>query len=181
VAASLADAGFDARAATTAAMGFGIAVCIWWLYFGSIRWASLTRESLLRSFTWGYGHLFVFAGIAAAAVGVHLAADATLAGGGLTFAERAVFAGGLVSYLAAITAIHLVTVLRWDVVVAGRAVAMAAIIVVSFASTGAGALALSVALLLVMAVLCVWETLLGERDPEVFGPVSTNSVSGPVA
>jgi low temperature requirement protein LtrA len=180
VAASLAGAGFDASAAATAALGFGIAACIWWTYFGSVRWASLTRQSLLRSFTWGYGHLFVFAGIAATSVGVHLAADAALAGHHLTFAERAIFAGGPAAYLAAITAVHLVTVLRWDRVVAARAVTAAAMGLLATAGGSLGPLGFSASLLAVMVALTVWETALGHRRPDVFGPESAAHTAGPV-
>jgi low temperature requirement protein LtrA len=180
VAAALAGAGFDLRAAVTAAIGFGIAACIWWIYFGSVRWASLTRQSLLRSFTWGYGHLFVFAGIAAASVGVHLAADAASADHGLTSSERVIFAGGLVAYLAAIIAVHLVTVLRWDVVASVRTLAIAAVALLALVGEGLGPLFFSAALLAVMAALAVWETLLGHRRPEALGPVSSAHTSGPV-
>jgi hypothetical protein len=69
----------------------------------------------------------VFAGIAATAVGVHLAADAAQHHESLDPSMRAIAAGGLVAYLLALAAIQHVTVERLDRVVAGRLIAAAAV------------------------------------------------------
>src|SRR5262245_50069943 len=76
VAAGAADAGWSVRVALAAAAGFGLAAAVWWLYLGFVGAAALSRTRLLPAFAWGYGHLCIFAGIAAAAVGVALAIEA---------------------------------------------------------------------------------------------------------
>jgi low temperature requirement protein LtrA len=159
----------------TAALGFGVAACLWWIYFGSVRWSSLTRDSLLRSFTWGYGHLLVFAGVAAAAVGVHLAADAAGGHGELDAAGRWILAGGVVAFLAALLAVHYVTVMRWDGLSTGRAAAAALLAALAAFGGGLGPLAFSAAVLGVLVALTVAETLAlraaseGEASPQIGG------------
>jgi low temperature requirement protein LtrA len=161
--------------AVTAALGFGVAACLWWVYFGSVRWSSLTRDSLLRSFTWGYGHLLVFAGIAAAAVGVHLAADAAGGHAELDAAGRWILAGGVLAFLAALLAIHYVTVMRWDGLSTGRATVAALLVALAALGGGLGPLAFSGAVLGVLVALTVAETLaLGpsseaEASPQIGG------------
>jgi low temperature requirement protein LtrA len=150
----------------TAALGFGVAACLWWIYFGSVRWSSLTRDSLLRSFTWGYGHLLVFAGVAAAAVGVHLAADA--AGGHAEFgaAGRWILAGGVLAYLAALLAVHFVTVLRWDRLSTLRAAAAVLVSAAAALGGGIGPLGFTGAVFGVLLALVVLETLALGPSPE---------------
>jgi low temperature requirement protein LtrA len=150
----------------TAALGFGVAACLWWLYFGSVRWSSLTRESLLRSFTWGYGHLLVFAGVAAAAVGVHLAADAAGGHAELGAAGRWILAGGVLAFLAALLAIHYVTVLRWDRALTGRTAAAALLAALAALGGGLGPLAFSGLVLAVLVALVVAEDLVLGSAPE---------------
>ncbi|MGE5229360.1 MAG: low temperature requirement protein A [Deltaproteobacteria bacterium] len=159
----------------TAALGFGVAACLWWLYFGSVRWSSLTRDSLVRSFTWGYGHLLVFAGVAAAAVGVHLAADAAGDAAEPAAAGRWILAGGVLAFLSALLAVHYVTVLRWDRLATGRAAAAALLAALAAFGGGLGPLAFSGAVFGVLAALTVVETLaLGpspaaEASPQIGG------------
>ena len=150
----------------TAAFGFGVAACLWWVYFGSVRWSSLTRDSLLRSFIWGYGHLLVFAGVAAASVGVHLAADA--AGGHTEFgaADRWILVGGVLAYLAALLAVHHVTVLRWDRLSTLRAAAAALISAVAALGGGIGPLGFTGIVFGVLLALVVLETLVLGPSPE---------------
>ena len=50
------------------------AFAMWWAYFG--RDDEPTFDRLNGAFIWGYGHLPVFAGIAAFGAGVHVAVDA---------------------------------------------------------------------------------------------------------
>lgn len=170
VAASLGgDAGL--RRGLTAALGFGVAACLWWVYFGSVRWSSLTRDSLLRSFTWGYGHLFVFAGVAASAVGVHLAADAAAGHGGMTASARWIYAGGLDAVLLALVAVHFVTVMRWDALAAVRAGAAVALAVLAAAGGGLDPLWFSLCVVCVLLVLAVAEaTILGPASPGESSP-----------
>lgn len=165
VGASLADSGFDAVTALAAALGFGVAAALWWVYFDSVRWSPLTRQSLLRSFTWGYGHLFVFAGIAALSVGVHLAAEAAhhsepvgRVGGLLLF-------GGAGVFLLATAVIHAITIQGRDRVLAGRLVALAVAAVVGFLAVSWPATLSVVALLVVAASVAAHETLLVSAAP----------------
>jgi low temperature requirement protein LtrA len=149
-----------------AALGFGVAACLWWVYFGSVRWSSLTRDSLLRSFTWGYGHLFVFAGIAATAVGVHLAADAAAGHGAMTDAARWIYSGGLDAVLLALVAVHFVTVMRWDALAAVRLLAAAALAALAAAGGALGPAAFSAVALALMLVLTLSEArILGPAAP----------------
>jgi low temperature requirement protein LtrA len=159
------------RAGLTAALGFGVAACLWWVYFGSVRRSSLTRDSLLRSFTWGYGHLFVFAGIAATAVGVHLAADAAAGHEAMTAASRWIYAGGLDAVLLALVAVHYVTVMRWDALSWVRLAAAAALAALAAAAGGLGPAAFSAVALAALLVLTVAEArVLGPAEPEDVSP-----------
>ena len=159
------------RGGLTAAFGFGVAACLWWVYFGSVRWSSLTRDSLLRSFTWGYGHLFVFAGVAATAVGVHLAADAAAGHGDMTAASRWLFAGGLDAVLLALVAIHFVTVLRWDALTGLRLVAVAALAALAAAGGGLGPLWFSAVAFAVLLALTIAEVrVLGPAEADASSP-----------
>jgi low temperature requirement protein LtrA len=102
------------------AAGFVLAACVWWIYFDFVKAAGLRRENLFSAFTWGYGHLLIFAGIAAAAVGVEFAIEAAAHDDRLGGAERAALCGGLAAFLLAISAIHAITTQRWDATLGGR-------------------------------------------------------------
>ena len=117
----IAELGGEASVFVTAAAGFALAACIWWMYFEFVGSSALSRETLLSSFTWGYGHMLVFSGIAAAAVGVELVVEAAAAGEPFGGDERWVLSLGLVAFLAATTVIHAVTVQSIDAVASGRA------------------------------------------------------------
>ena len=159
------------RGGLAAALGFGVAACLWWVYFGSVRWSSLTRDSLLRSFTWGYGHLFVFAGVAATAVGVHLTVDAASGGGHMTAAGYWIYAGGLVAVLVALVAIHFVTVMCWDALAGLRLAAAAALAALAAVAARLGPLWFSVCALVVLLALAIAETrVLGPAAPDQTSP-----------
>ena len=96
--------GASVPAALVAACGFLIAAALWWLYFARER-PVLGRDRLLGSFVWGYGHLLVFAGIAAAGVGIEFAVERAAAGEPLTAVDRATLAAGLGCYLLPLAAI----------------------------------------------------------------------------
>jgi len=119
----IAELGGEASVLTTAAAGFGLAAGIWWMYFEFVGASALSRGSLLSSFVWGYGHMLVFSGIAAAAVGVELVVEAAAAGEPFAGDQRWILALGLVAFLSAITVIHVVTVRALDVVTLGRGLA----------------------------------------------------------
>ncbi len=98
---------FDGGAVASALLGFGIAAAIWWSYFETVSSSSLSRERIWASFLWGYGHLFGFAGIAAAAVGVELAIEAGAAGDhGLSLAARLMLCAGAAAFLLSLVAVH---------------------------------------------------------------------------
>jgi low temperature requirement protein LtrA len=97
--------------AATAAFGFAIAACLWWMYFsrfddGVFDWALMgaSRERL-RSFIFGYGHLPVFAGLTAVGVGIRLAIEEAIER--RAHPHGAVVLGvGLALYVAALTAVQ---------------------------------------------------------------------------
>lgn len=94
-ASGISDLGGKGPVLAAATAGFALAACIWWTYFEYVGSAALSRETLLSSFVWGYGHMLVFSGIAAAALGVELVVE--VAAGGESFAgdQRWVLALGL--------------------------------------------------------------------------------------
>ena len=75
VARSMSEAEWTPAAVTAAVAGFAIAVMIWWAYFAHPH-AELLERGRLASFIWGYGHIFVWMGIAMAGVGIELAIEA---------------------------------------------------------------------------------------------------------
>ena len=106
VAAGTAGTGWYPAAVAAGVFGFVIAACIWWLYFDYVGSSGL-RISPRASFFWGYGHLPIYAGIAATGVGIQLAIEGvaeTTAHG--TLGARAVLGGGLAVYLLAVSFIH---------------------------------------------------------------------------
>ena len=162
VGASLADSGFDLWAGVTAALGFGVAAALWWIYFDSVRWSPLTRESLLRSFTWGYGHLLVFAGVAAAAVGVHLAAEAAHHGEPVSAVGRLLLFGGVAAFLLATAVIHAITIQGRDRILVARLIALAAAAALGVLAGSWPATLTVGSLFVVTAAVAALETLAGE-------------------
>ena len=67
------DEGWTVDAALVAIAGVGLTFGSWWMYF-AIPWAVALRVPNRRTFTWGYGHIFIFAGLAAIGAGLHVAA-----------------------------------------------------------------------------------------------------------
>jgi low temperature requirement protein LtrA len=65
--------GWTLDAALVAIAGVGLTFGSWWMYF-AVPWAAALRVRRPRTFTWGYGHIFMFAGLAAMGAGVHVAA-----------------------------------------------------------------------------------------------------------
>jgi low temperature requirement protein LtrA len=65
--------GWTLDAALVAIAGVGLTFGSWWMYF-AIPWAAALRVRSPRTFTWGYGHIFMFAGLAAMGAGLHVAA-----------------------------------------------------------------------------------------------------------
>jgi low temperature requirement protein LtrA len=67
------EAGWTVDAALVAIAGVGLTFGCWWMYF-AIPWAAALQVPRPRAFTWGYGHMFMFAGLAAMGAGLHVAA-----------------------------------------------------------------------------------------------------------
>jgi low temperature requirement protein LtrA len=65
--------GWTLDAALVAIAGLGLTFSTWWMYF-AVPWAMALRVPRPRAFTWGYGHVFMFAGLAAMGAGLHVAA-----------------------------------------------------------------------------------------------------------
>jgi low temperature requirement protein LtrA len=71
----------------TASLGFVLAAVLWWMYFARFDdsvfdWAlAVGASERRRSFVFGYGHLLVFAALAAVGVGVRVAIEQAVADG----------------------------------------------------------------------------------------------------
>ena len=100
VARGTAESPWTPAALTTAVAGFVIAVVIWWAYFAHSH-AELLERGRLAAFIWGYGHFFVWAGIAITGVGIELAIAAAAEGHSLPLTERLILCGGPALYLTA--------------------------------------------------------------------------------
>jgi low temperature requirement protein LtrA len=101
------DTGSSSAGVAVALLGFVNAATIWWVYFG--RWRAMPGSNHPAGFVWAQGHFLVFAGIAAAAVGVELAVEAAAHGEGLEPMARLVLSGGLAAYLTAMAMIRAAT------------------------------------------------------------------------
>ena len=66
-------AGWTVDAGVVAFAGVGLIFATWWTYF-AIPWADVLAVHRERSFIWGYGHIVVFASLAAIGAGLHVAA-----------------------------------------------------------------------------------------------------------
>jgi len=131
----------------TAVSGFVIASCVWWLYFDNVGAEALDEPN--TAFQWGYGHLFVYAGIAAFGVGVQLAIEAAgaeaqalflaaagpaAASDGLGLADRMVLCGGVALFLVSIAFIDRVNRGTLDArIIPARFAAAAVILLLAFA------------------------------------------------
>jgi low temperature requirement protein LtrA len=101
------DTGSEVSAVLIAALGLVIAAAIWWLYFDRFR--GMPGGSVRAGFVWAQGHLLVFAGIAAAAVGVEFAIEAAAKQAELESVERLPLGSGLAAYLVAMAVIRAAT------------------------------------------------------------------------
>ena len=108
----------DAGAVFTAVAGLAIAGAVWWMYFD--RWRGMPAGGLRSGWVWAQGHLFVFAGIAAAAVGVAIGVEVAGEHHALAASDRLPLCAGLAAYLGAMALIRAAT-RRTDWVVLLRA------------------------------------------------------------
>jgi low temperature requirement protein LtrA len=67
------EAGWTVNAALLAVAGIGLAFGCWWMYF-AVPWAQPLVRHRERAHSFGYGHLGIFAAIAAMGAGLHVAA-----------------------------------------------------------------------------------------------------------
>ncbi|MGI9658546.1 MAG: low temperature requirement protein A [Gaiellaceae bacterium] len=116
----ISEVGWNITAMLTASLAFLAAVSIWWTYFDRSGRDALT-SGLGASFVWGYGHLAIFAGIAALGVGTELMIEAAAAGAAEHAADEevvaavhsgglpgtAIFAGGAAAFWIGMTVINL--------------------------------------------------------------------------
>ncbi|MFJ9391980.1 low temperature requirement protein A [Nocardioides sp. NPDC101246] len=65
--------GWSLNAILLITAGIGLTFGQWWTYF-TIPWAIMLERHRDRSFLWGYGHILIFAAIAATGGGLHVAA-----------------------------------------------------------------------------------------------------------
>jgi low temperature requirement protein LtrA len=141
-----------------AAIGFGVAACMWWTYFEFVDDSPL-RRGLLAGQTYVYGHLLIFAGITATGAGVLLAAR-TGNVGTLRAGERAALCGGPAVFLTAIGIIHLVNVRHArDATSWARLAAAVALVLVTVFGAALSPLAVAALLLVVLVAHTVFETV----------------------
>jgi low temperature requirement protein LtrA len=67
------EAGWTVEAALLAVAGVGLTFGCWWMYF-SVPWGEPLARHRFRGFAFGYGHLAIFAPLAAMGAGLHVAA-----------------------------------------------------------------------------------------------------------
>ena len=132
VAAGISSTGWEFDAGLTAATGFGIAACVWWVYFDFVESTVVRRDAIVRAFVWGYVHFGVYVGIAATGIGIELAIDGVAHGGTLDVAERSIFLASLATYFFAIAVIHYNTKLIIDAVVTVRLATASALVALIF-------------------------------------------------
>jgi len=92
----------------TAALGFAMAACIWWINFDLVEDSAVKSKSLARRMVYLYGHFLIVASIVAIGVGVEHAIKETHEAH-LPLPTLMLLSGGIAVYLAVITIIRLVT------------------------------------------------------------------------
>jgi len=165
----LADADWAAGAIVVAAAGFTAVGCLWWLYFDQVDEAMLERpypgrrRGLLIGFGWAYGHLGIFATLAATAVGVQLAIEEA-ARADLTGGARAALGGGIACSLAVITALRALSPPPPEArVVAARLAAAAAVLALAAAGAALAPPVLATLVTTTLVALTAFESTLGDR------------------
>lgn len=92
----------------TAALGFAMAACIWWMIFEFVEDGAIRSSALFKRFAYIYGHFFIVVSIVTIGVGVEHAIKEA----GEPHLHRAtlvMLGGGIATYLAVITIIRLIT------------------------------------------------------------------------
>jgi low temperature requirement protein LtrA len=159
------EAGWTVDAALLAVAGVGLAFGCWWMYF-AVPWAVPLARHRERSFPFGYGHLIVFAALAAMGAGLHVAAFAL--DGEAAIGETAVVLSVAVPfavYALMTYVLYSLLVRTFDPFHVGLMVATAALLVLGVALAVAG-VDVAVCLLVLMlapAVTVVGYETLGHR------------------
>jgi low temperature requirement protein LtrA len=157
--------GWTLDAALVAIAGVGITFGSWWMYF-ALPWAVALRVRSPRTFTWRYGHIFMFAGLAAMGAGLHVAAlflehEAKI-GAGATVLSVAI---PIALYVGALYAVYSLVMHEADPFHIGLLVATTAVLVasVALAAAGVGMAVCLVVLMLAPVVTIVGFELVGHR------------------
>ena len=174
VALGTADTDWAPAALLTAALGFVVAACVWWLYFDHVG-SSGIELGPRPAFYWGYGHFAVYAGIAAFGVGTQLAIEAAAgAGSGSVVAlagaaptggdydlwSRLVLAGGVALYLAGIAFVDRINEGRaGDRTVSARLATAAVLVALALFGGPLPSLAFAALVAAVLLVLTILEAL----------------------
>jgi len=90
-----------------AALGFGVAGALWWIYFDYVD-SSIVKRTIAAGQTYLYAHLPLLIGLAALGAGVKLAIEATQETG-LTDEVSWIIGGGVALFMASVAVLHLVT------------------------------------------------------------------------
>lgn len=161
------------QAVLTAALGFVCATCVWWLYLDRVDEGGLELEPL-PAFYWGYGHLLVYAAIAAFGVGIQLAVEGasgapevalagevTAAGGDFGLAGRMILGGSVAAFLVAVSFVQYVNRHSLEERVALVRLGVAALLVTLAALVPLPPLAFVALVAAFLVALTVFETVSG--------------------
>jgi low temperature requirement protein LtrA len=159
------EAGWTVDAALLALAGVGLTFGCWWMYF-AVPWAEVLVRHRERAFRFAYGHLVIFASLAAMGGGLHVAAF-TLEGEAKigTVATVLSVAIPFALYTAAFYFLYSVLMRTFDPFHLGLLAAMAAFIVLSvvLAATGVSMAVCLIVLMLAPTVTVVGYETLGYR------------------
>jgi low temperature requirement protein LtrA len=167
------DTEWAAGSVAVAVLGFAAVGCLWWLYFDHVIDESAVEHAfthgvreLLVGFSWAYGHLAIYIGLAATAVGIEFAIsgamDPTLEGG-----ARAALCGGVGLYLLAVSVLHPLSPQPFPTMaLAARLAVSAFALTLVFAGGALSPLVLMTLLALALVVLTAFEVGWGGRSGE---------------
>lgn len=157
--------GWTLDAALVAIAGVGLTFGSWWIYF-TLPWAAALQVKSRRTFTWRYGHIIIFASLAAMGSGLHVAAffleHETELGAVATVLSVAIPVG---LYIAALYAVYSLAMHEADPFHLWLLAGTAAILVASVALAAAG-VGMAVCLIVLMfapVVTIVGYELVGHR------------------
>jgi low temperature requirement protein LtrA len=157
--------GWTLNAALVAIAGVGLTFGSWWMYF-ALPWAAALQVHSRRTFTWRYGHIFIFAGLAAIGAGLHVAAfflqHETEIGAVATVLSVTI---PVALYVGALYAVYSVVMHEADPFHIGLLIGTAAVLVTSvvLAAAGVGMAICLVVLMFAPVVTIVGYELVGHR------------------